>query len=122
MTKRFSGFTLIEVLLALVVIAIALTALLKATSQNTQFTQRLKEKSMSHWVAMRAVAAIQLGLVNPVLNQETTESIQMAGQTWYWRVYITPSPIQNMQQISIRVSKKKGSDFSSPLIAYRYLP
>lgn len=38
------GFTLIEVLLALAVVAIALTALLKATSQDVANTQRIKEK------------------------------------------------------------------------------
>lgn len=39
-----SGFTLIEVLLALSIIAIALTALLKAISQNVETTRRIKEK------------------------------------------------------------------------------
>lgn len=45
-TKLVSGFTLIEVLLALTVIAIALTALLKATAQNTDNTHRIKEKQL----------------------------------------------------------------------------
>lgn len=46
MSARYnkSGFTLIEVLLALSVIAIALTALLKAISQNVETTRRVKEK------------------------------------------------------------------------------
>lgn len=117
-----SGFTLIEVLLALTVIAIALTALLKATSQNTRFTQRLKEKSVSHWVAMQAVALIQTKTLSLGLNQETTEKTTMAGQTWYWRALLTPTSIHHLQKISIRVSHKKDGDFSSPLIAFRYEP
>lgn len=115
------GFTLIEVLLALAVIAIALTALLKATSQNTGFTQRLKDKSIAHWVAMQGIASIQLGIISPVLNQESTESMMMAGQKWYWRMQITPTSIKGMQRISIQVSKTIDADFSSPLIAFRYV-
>lgn len=120
--SKTNGFTLIEVLLALVVISIALTALLKATSQNTRFTQRLKEKSISHWVAMQGVTAIQLGLISPSLSQESTETTTLAGQKWYWRTRITPTSIKGMQQISIKVSQKRDADFSSPLIAFRYVP
>lgn len=122
MNNTKSGFTLIEVLLALAVIAIALTALLKATSQNTVFTQRLKEKSISHWVAMQGVASIQLGLVVIALNQESTQPMTMAGKTWYWRALILPTGVKHMQQISIKVSQKEAADFSEALIAYRYVP
>ena len=62
-TNKAHGFTLIEVLLALSVIAIALTALLKATAQNIQNTHRIKEKTISHWIAMQGVSMIQLDLV-----------------------------------------------------------
>ena len=120
--KVVSGFTLIEVLLALAVIAIALTALLKALSQNTVFTDRLKEKSVGHWVAMQGIASIQLGLVTIAVNQENTQTINMAGQTWYWRALITPTAVKRMQQISVRVSQKEASGFSEPLIGFRYAP
>ncbi|GEM_PF-1063301 len=121
-SRSSRGFTLIEVLLALAVIAIALTALLKATSQNTIFTQRLKEKSIGHWVAQQGIASIQIGLVVIALNQENTQSMVMAGKKWYWRALITPTSIKKMQKISVQVSQKEATDFSEPLIAYRYVP
>lgn len=119
--RLFAGFTLIEVLLALSVIAISLTALLKAISENTIFTQRLKEKSLGQTVAMQAIYSIQLGLIPIAVNQENTSTMTMAGQTWYWRVFITPTSVNRMQRISIRVSRKAGSGFSEPLIAFRYV-
>lgn len=121
MKRRLSGFTLIEVLLALAVIAIALTALLKATSQNTAFTSRIKDKSIGHFVAMQGVAAIQLGLVQLTVNQESTQTTLMAGQKWYWRAIMTPTSFKHMQRINITVSLKKEGPFSDPLIAYRYV-
>jgi general secretion pathway protein I len=121
MKRTSAGFTLIEVLLALAVIAIALTALLKATSQNTAFTNRIKDKTIGHFVAMQGVAAIQLGLVHLTANQESTQTTQMAVLKWYWRVIITPTSLKHMHRINITVSPKKEGPFTDPLIAYRYV-
>ncbi|AAU27442.1 TPA: type II secretion system protein GspI [Legionella pneumophila] len=121
-TKLVSGFTLIEVLLALTVIAIALTALLKATAQNIDNTHRIKEKTISHWVAMQGIAMIQLNLLRTSQSQESTQATTMLGQKWYWRAKISPTPIKRMQQITISVSSKQAGPFREELIAFRYLP
>jgi general secretion pathway protein I len=88
-----AGFTLIEVLLALAIIAIALTALLKSTAQNVTNTHRLKEKTISHWVAMQGVSMIQLHLLPVKLNEDITQVTKMLGQRWYWRAKITKTSI-----------------------------
>lgn len=115
------GFTLIEVLLALSVIAIALTALFKATAQNISHTQRIKEKTISHWVAMQGVSMIQLGLLQ-LSNQEVTKVTSMLGQRWYWRAKMNPTPIKSIQQITITVSKNQAGPFRDPLVAFWYKP
>jgi len=120
--KNASGFTLIEVLLALAVIAIALTALLKATAQNVAYTQRIKEKSISHWVAMQGVSMVQLGLLSVPAGQDITEVTSMLGERWYWRVKLQPTSIKSMQQISISVSKHQAGPFTDTLVAYRHSP
>lgn len=117
--QLMSGFTLIEVLLALAVIAIALTALLKATSQDVVNTERIKEKTISHWVAMQGVNMIQLGLLT-VPPQEITQITTLFGQRWYWRAKITPGTTNFMDTISIKVSKNQSGPFTSPLIAFKY--
>ncbi|HAT2148512.1 GspI family T2SS minor pseudopilin variant LspI [Legionella pneumophila] len=121
-TKLVSGFTLIEVLLALTVIAIALTALLKATAQNIDNTHRIKEKTISHWVAMQGIAMIQLNLLRTSQSQESTQATTMLGQKWYWRAKISPTPIKRMQQITISISSKQAGPYREELIAFRYLP
>lgn len=115
------GFTLIEVLLALSVIAIALTALFKATAQNVSHTQRIKEKTISHWVAMQGVSMVQLGLLQ-LGNQEVTKVTSMLGQRWYWRVKLNSTLIKSVQQITITVSRNQAGPFRDPLVAFWYKP
>lgn len=119
---HITGFTLIEVLLALSIIAIALTALLKASAQNVAHTFRIKEKTISHWVAMQGVNDIQLGLVVFPNGQTATKVTTMLGQRWYWRATLTSTLIKSTQQISITVSNKPEGPFLDELIAYRYAP
>lgn len=117
-----NGFTLIEVLLALAVVAIALTALLKASSQNVIHMNQLKEKSISHWVAMQGIAAIQLGLIPIQPNQEISQVTTMLGQRWYWRAKLSATPIKTTQQITIVTSRESSGPFRDKIIAYRYMP
>ncbi|WP_133130584.1 GspI family T2SS minor pseudopilin variant LspI [Legionella yabuuchiae] len=121
-SNKYKGFTLIEVLLALAVIAIALTALLRATSQDVAYTQRIKERTISHWVAMQGVSAIQLGLITVPSGQPITEVTTMLNQNWYWRAQLLPGPFKKTQLISIKVSTNQAGPFTDELIAYRYLP
>lgn len=120
--SRVNGFTLIEVLLALAIIAIALTAMLKATAQNVANTQRIKEKTISHWVAMQGVSMIQLGLLSVNTREEVTKVTTMFGQRWFWRVKLSPTSVKSVEQITIMLSKNQGGPFTDPLIAYRYKP
>lgn len=116
-----SGFTLVEVLLALVVIAIALTALLKATAQNIENTHRIKEKTISHWIAMQGVSMIQLNLLQVNQSQESTQATTMLKEKWYWRAKVSATPMTKIQKITISVSQKQSGPFREELIAFRYL-
>ncbi len=118
---KMRGFTLVEVLLALAVIAIALTALLKATAQNIENTQRIKEKTIGHMVAMQGISMIQLNLVQVNSSQESTQATTMLGERWYWRAKISKTPFKNIQQITISISLKQAGPFREELTAFRYL-
>lgn len=114
------GFTLIEVLLALAIIAIALTALLKATAQNIENTERVKNKTIGHLVAMQGASMVQLKLIQVSTAMDSTQMTTMLNQKWYWRVNISNTPIKNMQQLTISVSQKQAGPFTVELIAFRY--
>ena len=120
MKNNQRGFTLIEVLLALAIIAIALTALLRASSQTTHFTFRVKSRMIQQWVAMEGLSSIQLGLINPTPGRVNTFKTEMLDNTWYWRVHLSETPLKNVKKIQITTSSNRTGPFANELIGYKY--
>ncbi len=77
------GFTLIEVMVALTIIAIALGALLDTSGSQARNASYLKDKTLAHWVAMNAMTEIQINKTFPDLGNKKG-SADMANKTWYW--------------------------------------
>lgn len=112
------GLGLLEVLLALAVISIALTALLKGISQNIHLSARLEEKMRCHLVAKQGITMLQLGLLKLKPGESNTEVTRMMNQSCYWRVSIEPTQVAHLAKVSIVVSNKPQGPFSSPLVGF----
>src|SRR5574340_670232 len=109
--KRISsqrGFTLLEVMVALAVVAIALAALVKGGSQSAVTAAHLRDKSFAHWVAMNRVAEIRL---QPqwAATGESGGDEEMARRRWYTlaKVSATDDPDMRRLEVEVRSSDKK---------------
>lgn len=121
MKKRYaSGLTLIEVLVALAILAIGLTALMQHTASSVRLTQRVDETLIKHWVAMQAMTQIQSGLISVSSEQKTLHTTYLFEKKWYWQASIQSTFIKTMDQITIRVSDKKTGPFTDSLIGFRH--
>lgn len=96
------GFTLMEVLIALVILSISLTAVIKATSSDIQNTERLEEVSVAQWVATDAFNLIKLGAIQTV-NGETTQITKMADKKWRWHANLKPSLTPGLTDIRLKI-------------------
>lgn len=119
--KKCSGLTLIEVLVALAILAIGLTALLQHTASSIHLSRRVDETLIKHWVAMQAITAIQSGLIPITVGQNSTHTTQMLGQTWYWQVHAQTTFLKTMEQMTITVSDQKTGPFTDPLTGFRHV-
>lgn len=106
-----SGFTLLEVLVALVVMAIAMTALWKGLAQGIAVGQGLPDRVIARWVAQNRITLRQVMGEWPE-PRSYSGSEQMGGQTWYWNEQITTTSQEKMRSIMVSV----GTDEDSPLI------
>ena len=72
------GFTLVEVLIALVILAISLTALVKASSSDIENTTYLQNKALAHLVGQEAVTLIKLNAIGFTGNETNQETLLVA--------------------------------------------
>lgn len=101
---REQGLTLIEVLIALAIAAIALTAVIKASSQSIRGTAYLQNKSIAMWVAQEVLTEARLGLiVLPPLTDPMRRSITMLGREWYLEAGGEETPNKRIRKISVLV-------------------
>lgn len=81
--KNTTGFTLLEVLIALALLAILMAGLIKITADNTKNLWYLENKTLAAIVAANHAVELRLG-------KETPESLDgwdnMAGRHWYWQL------------------------------------
>ena len=108
-----------EVLIALAIIAIALTAMLKVTSQSINYTNRLKVKNVSHWVALQGLTLIKLGLQPIAQNQQIHKKTKLFGKTIYWKARLISSAIPHVLQIQITTSENQTGPFHLEVTGYQ---
>lgn len=102
---RNKGFTLIEVLIALAVLAIALIAVLRALHVSIKSAQHLQEKVYAHWVAENMMANAMLGVV-PVPNVGGNASGQQVvmNQTFLWTLSTTMEQAVPALLLTVRIT------------------
>ncbi len=81
--KQNAGFTLIEVMVALTIIAISLGALLSSSGSQASSVTYLKQKTLAHWVAVNELTQIRIGKEFPDVGDKKG-STSMANHDWYW--------------------------------------
>ncbi len=106
MTRAERGFTLVEVIVALVVVAIALPALLMAMGRQVDGTAYLRDKSIAHWVAANKLAEnrIELSRSDLLFRGERNGVVQMADRDWYWWTLSEPTPVEDFYRLEVVVS------------------
>lgn len=107
---RRAGFTLIEVLVALTVIAFALSAIIRAAGVMTGNTAHLKEKTYAHWIAMNRVAELRVTKAWPSVGN-TNDDVEMFGQEWRWMQKVSQMAIsEHIRQVEISVIHREGDE------------
>lgn len=103
------GFTLVEVLVALAVVAIAMSAVLYGLGQGIDTSAALRDRTVALWVAQNRLAQHQLARAWPALD--TTEGVtEMGGRAWHWREQVSATTEQDFRRVDIEVRAAPGGE------------
>ena len=120
--QRQRGFTLVEVMVALAVVAIALPALLVTLNQHVDATGYLRDKSMAQMVAANKFEELRiLSRAGQSLLQGKESGVSsMAGRQWYWWLESQPTEANNFYRVAIDVAadEEQGATPLFTLVAF----
>ena len=100
--QRQTGFTLIEIIIALVVISVALGAVISTTGSSVSHGSHLKEKTIALWVAENFLTEVSVSKQWPATGQQS-EQAMMAGKQWYIQNKVTQTPDKLMRRLDVSV-------------------
>ena len=99
--KSVRAFTLLEVLVALVVVAVALAALARAGSQAIDSQFQLEERTLAIWVADNLLSELRL---EARVDTGSRQGISTMGQRdWHWDMLIQPAPGDQLLRVDVAV-------------------
>jgi general secretion pathway protein I len=99
---RRRGFTLVEVLVALVIVTVGMSAVLATLTSSGETVAYLRDKTFAEWVAMNRIAELRLQIQKPAAGKSTGD-MELAGRKWHWEQEVTKLEIPGVQRIDLRV-------------------
>jgi general secretion pathway protein I len=97
------GFTLIEVLIALFVIALGVGALLATLTSSADAAAHLREKSLAEWIALNRISEVRLANTRPGPGT-TSGTVEFAGRTWRWQQTVNDPGIAGIRRLDVMVA------------------
>ena len=108
------GFTLVEVLVALMVVAIGLAALMVAVSGTARSSAYLRDKTLAQWIALNRLTQVRLNMTKFGQNTDKGELV-FAGRTWHYDTRYFDTSIATMKRVDVRVYEGNAKAKGNPL-------
>jgi general secretion pathway protein I len=106
------GFTLIEVLAALVIVALGMLGVIEAVTQSARNGTYLREKTLAHWIALNVITEKRLQPEPPPVT-ESSGDVEFAGQNWRWRMQVTQTQVASLRRMDVSVRPADAPDSSA---------
>ena len=113
MTRRSGGFTLLEVLVALAVLALTMGAVIKAVGGYTGNQAYLRDRTLATWVARNVLVDQQVKDAWPNVG-ELKGTSETGGREWRWVGTVSQTDEEDLRRLDVEVRPVDAED-SEPI-------
>lgn len=105
---RAGGFTLMEMMVAMTILAVGMGAIIKASASAASNATVLREREIARWVALNKLTEMQ------VLQEWSTKGakgeVQMLKATWHWTTKIQKVQDPDLRRVDVEVRRNPTND------------
>jgi general secretion pathway protein I len=106
------GFTLIEVVVALAIVAIGMLAVFKTIGDTVHNVGDLRDRSFATWIADNRITEMRISGEMPSV-EETAGEVEFAGRRWHWVTKVSQTQVQGLRRIDVGVRRDGDPEDSS---------
>jgi general secretion pathway protein I len=111
MKSRSRAFTLVEVLVALALLAVALSAGMRALAQGADGAGTLKARTLALWVAQNQLAIAQIAPAGLAAGT-TRGDARQAGMAFVWTATVAATPNPAFRRIDLEVAAREAPGYA----------
>lgn len=100
--ERRTGFSLLEVLVALAVLSLALAALVRTAGQEARLLAEARERSQAQWIAANLIAEARLAPALPATGRSEGR-LAFGGREWSWRMDVSATGVGTLRRLDVEV-------------------
>jgi general secretion pathway protein I len=106
------GFTLLEVMFALLIVALTMGAIVETGGYSAKRTAQLTEKTIASWIAQNQVTLYR---AKRTWASESSKSgvVEMADSEWRWKMKISTTDEPMLRRLDVDVYLADGSDIKA---------
>jgi general secretion pathway protein I len=109
-----AGFTLVEVMVAMLIVAVAISSLLFQMTSTINNTAYLRDTTIAQWVALNQLelAYLENQQNNQLISKSRSGSETMAGRDWYWDIKPVKTAADGFIQLQVSVRANENDESS----------
>lgn len=105
MNKGQAGFTLLEVMVALAVLAIAMGAIIGIATQSVNTVGQLRDQTFAGWVALNKINELMLSPDSWPNEGGRQGSVELANHTWRWEAKFQKTDDADLARLDMTIRR-----------------
>lgn len=107
--SRQSGFTLIEALVALVIVALGMMAVNTQVGRSAFTAAYMRDKTFASWMASNKITEMSLARQWPETGTSGGE-VEFAGRRWRWNAEVSNTQVPNLRRVDVTIAPAEAPD------------